>query len=686
MKLYETLEQQLKKEPNFVTDNGELKKWVVIDRARNYDEALIELLLENDVLKEKFFVKVKDVLVFKQDLFIQFLEQKNYLNDSYTKFKNKIGLTIDGKFLKQRNEVALVWPFKDCILEGGQTKEEQKRSEIFFNEILAQDEITQLLEPKVLTNAKRIDKDGEHPFDGFKRDAELNRKRGLPEDTITDNLIIKGNNLLALHSLKKEFAGKIKLIYIDPPYNTGNDSFGYNDSFNHSTWLTFMRNRLYAAKALLSKDGIICVQCDDNENAYLKILMDEVFENRFLNNVAVKMSEASGVKMNHAKGRFPKLKEYILIYKMPNFNGFITVDKYEQKEWDPENNIFIDNLTKEQRSELIELEAKEINDDTDVIKANEILKKAKKISLAAKLKELDFENEDEKNEWLFKNSYRIIKTAGSSSLATLVKILDNVPKQDIAAAVSKKGVLFFYITDFNRDTKQPRLQVIFADSNIFKNPCDFWQDIKTTGAIAEEGGVKLINGKKPEKILYRLIKMITNEGDIVLDYHLGSGTTAAVSHKMKRQYIGIEQLDYGENDSVIRLKNVINGDDTGISTYEDVNWQGGGEFVYFELKKYNQSFIEQIEVAKDTESLFQIWEKMKAKSFFKYSVDLQKFQESIEEFKQFELKKQKEILCELLDKNQLYVNLSSLMDNDFSINETDKKTTISFYNLDSKQM
>ena len=672
MKLYETLEQQLKKEPNFVSDNGELKKWVVLSKAQDFDEELIGLLLENMELKEKFFIKIRGTLVFNQNLFVQFLEQKNYLNDSYTQYKNKIGLTIDGKYLKQRNEVALVWPFKDCILEGGQSREEDKREEIFFNEILAQDEITQLLEPKVLTNAKRIDKDGERPLDQFNRNEN---------DTITDNLIIKGNNLLALHTLKKEFAGKVKLIYIDPPYNTGNDSFNYNDSFVHSTWLTFMRNRLQIAKSLLSKDGLICVQCDDNENAYLKILMDEVFENRFLNNVAVKMSEASGVKMNHAKGRFPKLKEFILIYKMPNFKGFITVDKYEQKEWDSENNIYIDNLTEEQRTELIELEAKEINDQSDVIKANKILKKAKKISLATKLKDIEFENEDEKNEWLFKNSYRIIKTAGSSSLATLVKSLDKVPKQDIAAAVSKKGVLFFYITDFNKETKQPRLQVIFADSNIFKNPCDFWQDIKTTGAIADEGGVKLINGKKPEKILYRLIKMITNEGDIVLDYYLGSGTTVAVAHKMKRQYIGIEQLYYGENDSVIRLKNVINGDDTGISPYEDIKWQGGGSFVYLELKKYNQTFIEQIEVAKDTEALLQIWGQMKAKSFLNYNVDIKKQDEHLEEFKDLTLAEQKQHLCELLDKNQLYVNLSSLNDTDFACTEEEKKVTNEFYQI-----
>lgn len=672
MKLYSTLENLLKTENNFTDDDGHLKKWVIINKAQNYDAELIGLLLENEEIKSHFFISVKDVLVFNQSLFIQFLEQKNYLKDSYTSFRNKIGLTIDGKFLNQRNEVALVWPYKDCILEGGQSREEDKRNEIFFNEVLAQDEINQLLEPKVLTNVKRFTVDGETHLERFNRNAQ---------GTITDNLIIKGNNLLALHTLKEEFAGKVKLIYIDPPYNTGNDGFKYNDNFNHSTWLTFMRNRLYSAKSLLSKDGIICVQCDDNENAYLKILMDEVFENRFLNNVTVKMSEASGVKMNHAKGRFPKLKEFILIYNMPNFKGFITVDKYEQKEWDTENNIFIENLTEEQRSELIELEAKEINDESDVKKANEILKNAKKISLATKLKELEFANDDDKNDWLFKNSYRIIKTAGSSSLATLVKGLAKVPKQDIGAAASKKGVLFFYITDFNRETKQPRLQVIFADSNIFKNPCDFWQDIKTTGAIADEGGVKLSNGKKPEKILYRLIKMVTKEGDVVLDYHLGSGTTTAVAHKMKRQFIGIEQLDYGENDSVIRLKNVIKGDVTGISPYEDVQWQGGGEFVYLELKKYNQDFIDQIEIAKDTKAILGIWEDMKTKSFLTYNVDIKKQDEHIEDFKKLTLEEQKQHLVSLLDKNQLYVNRSNMNDADAKVTEEEIKITKDFYSI-----
>ncbi|WP_228372237.1 site-specific DNA-methyltransferase [Chryseobacterium gregarium] len=185
---------------------------------------MISLLLDDPDLKEKFFIRLKDTLVFKQNLFIQFLEQKNYLNDSYTQFKNKVGLAIDGKYLKQRNEVALVWPFKDCVLEGGQSREEDKREEIFFNETLAQDEITELLDPKVLTNAKRFDKNGENQSCHSEENEESIFKRNK-NGTITDNLIIKGNNLLALHSLKKEFAGKVKLIYIDPPYNTGNNGF-----------------------------------------------------------------------------------------------------------------------------------------------------------------------------------------------------------------------------------------------------------------------------------------------------------------------------------------------------------------------------------------------------------------------------------------------------------------------------
>ncbi len=146
---------------------------------------------------------------------------------------------------------------------------------------------------------------------------------------------------------------------------------------------------------------------------------------------------------------------------------------------------------------------------------------------------------------------------------------------------------FFYITDFNRETKQPRLQVIFADSNINKNPCDFWQDIKTTGAISDEGSVKLSNGKKPEKLLNRVIKMSSKQGSIVLDYFGGSGTTYAVSIKLQRRFIGIEMGEYFNSHTLLRIKNVLNGDKTGISN--EANWIGGGIIKYQVLESYEDT-------------------------------------------------------------------------------------------------
>ena len=187
-------------------------------------------------------------------------------------------------------------------------------------------------------------------------------------------------------------------------------------------------------------------------------------------------------------------------------------------------------------------------------------------------------------------------------------------------------------------------------------------------------------GQKPEKLIERILEASSEEGDIVLDYHLGTGTTCAVAQKMNRQYIGIEQLDYIETLTVERLKNVINGSDqSGIS--KDIEWKGGGEFVYLELKKYNQTFVEQIESAKDTKTVLKIWEEMKVKSFLNYNVDLQKQEAHIEDFKALNLEEQKQHLVELLDKNQLYVNLSSLNDKDFAVSEEEKKVTQDFYQL-----
>ncbi|EEU7364193.1 site-specific DNA-methyltransferase, partial [Campylobacter jejuni] len=266
--------------------------------AQNYDEKLFDYLLEESKYKEefksRFFIFSKKTLVFKLNDFLNFLDLRS-LGGSFTSYANKIGLANKTKsLLKTNNEVVLNFAFKDGVIKGGQSKDEQKTQEIFFNEILARDEIDVLFDKKALQNFELI---GE----------SKNLQEYLKDNP---NLLIKGNNLLALHSLKKLYANKVKLIYIDPPYNTGNDSFNYNDKFNHSTWLTFMKNRLEIAREFLRDDGAIFVQCDDNEQAYLKVLMDEIFgRENFVGTIITKSTPNA-----RDYGHFGKTHEIIHVY------------------------------------------------------------------------------------------------------------------------------------------------------------------------------------------------------------------------------------------------------------------------------------------------------------------------------------------------------------------------------------
>jgi len=317
----------LKTDRRFVDDEGELVIAAVQDRAWKIDHDLMRLLLSDKEIKAKFFDEIEGHWIFNINTFIEYISQKNFLDNSYTRFRNRIGLTIGGKFLRERGEVALVWPYKDCYLEGGQTKEEEKRKEIFFNEVLAQDEINRLLDPKVLTNFTRYTAKGKERVTDFKRDEN---------GVIRENLIIKGNNLLALHTLKTQFRGKVKLIYIDPPYNTGaeGDTFAYNNSFKHSSWLTFMRNRLEIAKEFLMPDGFIAIAIDHVELFYLGALADEVFgrDNR-IGIVTV---------LHNPKGRnlakfFSANSEFMMVYakdiEFAEFNT-IAIDDQIQKSFD----------------------------------------------------------------------------------------------------------------------------------------------------------------------------------------------------------------------------------------------------------------------------------------------------------------------------------------------------------------
>jgi len=674
MKLYETLERQLKKEPNFVADNGDLKKWVILNKAQSFDEELIGLLLENDELKNKFFVNVKDVMVFNQNLFVQFLEQKNYLNDSYTQFKNKVGLTINGKLLKQNNDVALVWPFKDCVLEGGQTREEDKREEIFFNEILAQDEITQLLEPKVLTNAKRIDKDGETPLDKFHRNEN---------GTITDNMIIKGNNLLASHSLKVCFKNSFKLVYLDPPYNTEGaaNTFSYNNSFNHSSWLTFMRNRIQVAKELVKEDGFICLAIDDYEYAYLKVLCDDILgRDNFIATVVVQIKKEGRTD----KEFFAPSHDYALFYCRNRSKAKLNklpIDSKKASNWKEKDDVghfkwrdFIRtgaNSTPEERQNMdyiiyyskdkkeivgvggySEVEPSKpyfsnvvylINEDGEYTE----MSKEYFLSLYRDIVEISPKgSRGERQVWRWENREKVLwacKMGEISLIGNKIKIKDRIRD-------GSKPTTTWYDSDFNATSHGTLLlKKMFNGNKVFSYP----------------------------KSLYTMIDIIqittsVDSNDLVLDMFGGSGTTAHAvintnnSDNGNRRFVIIEQMEYIENATLSRIKKCLRISDN---------------IIFFELKIYNQIFIEQIEAAKDSETLMQIWEQMKVKSFLNYNIDIKKQDQHIEEFKALNLTEQKQHLCEILDKNQLYVNLSSLNDTDFACSEEEKKVTKDFYQI-----
>ena len=673
------LQNLLVKNPDFLVD-GVLNKNKLAELARQYNPELLNLLMSDEKILNHFFSRLETgVLVFKKDVFLQFLNNKEFLPDSFTAYKTKIGLATGEKYFSENNDVVLNFPYKDCILEGGQTKDDAKRQEVFFNETLAPTEINRLLDDKVLTNFKRYDKDGEHEVE---------------ELADTDNLIIKGNNLIALHSLKKRFAGKVKLIYIDPPYNTGNDSFKYNDKFSHSTWLTFMKNRLEIAKTLLADDGVIFVQCDDNEQAYLKILMDEIFEREnFINMIIPEMSNASGNKIKHAiKGKkFPKLKEYIILYAKNKNQIKLTIPKQAKEKWDKEYNQIIPELTPQSFERIIELiEDKKINEldkllnGLSLVSLSEFIKSNEKniidewvsnhLSVISENK-LTAEqiNEQAISDWKWNNAYRIVASKPNKALRKKALKLDF--KQPIQSLTNPSGDVKIILTDFNRETETARIELAFAEINSSIYIGDIWFKITTTGGVAQEGGVNFANGKKPEQLLKIILDCATKEGDIVLDYHLGSGTTAAVAHKMNRQYIGIEQMDYIETLAVERLKKVIKGEQGGIS--KAVNWTGGGSFVYAELKNDAQDFKNSIFEATTTEELLELFEIAKKSSFLSYRIDPKKLKKN--EFEKLSLAEQKQILSEIIDNNNLYVNYSDIDDIDYGISAQDKKLNHAFY-------
>ena len=570
----------LKTNPEFVDDSGELLTAAVKDHAWKLDPNLIRLLLTDAEIKSTFFNEIDGHWVFNHNTFIDYITTKNFLANSYTQFRNKIGLNIDGKFLRERGEVSLVWPYKDCVLEGGQTKEEEKRKEIFFNEILAQDEINRMFDPKVLTNWKRHTAAGEQAVTDIERDDN---------GTIRENLIIKGNNLIALHTLKQQFRGQVKLIYIDPPYNTGGGNiFSYNNTFNHSTWLTFMRNRLEVGQELLKANGMIVISIDDAEMYYLGVLLDEVFGRH--NKIGVVCIR------HHPRGRtqssfFSAVHEYALFYakditKITEDFRFITDDVEEEESFirgredaTPETRptqyypIFYNPTTKE-----ITLDEK----DEDFVK---ILP----------------ENRNGKRTWqLVRESF-------------LQELKD---KKIVVKKVNGKYAVYRKLV-----RKKNKAQTMWTDPRY---------DANHHGTILLK---KMFDGQTPfnyPKSLHTLLdifKLTTDKNNIILDFFAGSGTTGhAVLELNKqdngnRQFILVEQLEEHISVCKERLEKVINQE--GILS---------GNFISCELKEYNQVYMDKIQAAQSIDELVALWQDIAESSFLNWYVNAETPQEAVEDF------------------------------------------------------
>ena len=625
----------LKTHNDFVDDDtGELLRNLIERRAYDLDKELITLLLSDDTVATAFFEEIAGRWIFNNNKFVTYLKDTNFLDKSYTKFKNKVRLNIDGKYLQERGEVSLVWPYKDCVLEGGQKKEKRSQCEIFFNEILAPDEINQMFEPKMLTNWKRYTVNGEQNVTEIQRDEK---------GAIRENLIIKGNNLIALHSLKQQFKERVKLIYIDPPYNPDSPSntFMYNNNFKRSSWLTFMKNRLEVAKELLTNDGVMIVAIDENEQVYLGALLDEVFPAHEKHCITI-VHNPRGVQGTN----FSYTHEYAF-FVIPEGKRVIGNREIPPEEitWDHFRNWGGESRREDAKNCFypVIVEGEEIVGFGDVLDDNEH-PPAQTVQHGEKYLVYPIDPGGTERKWRYAR-----------------QSVDEI-KHLLRTKEVKRG----YEIELGKDFEMYRT---------------VWEDKKYDANIYGTQLVKkLVPGCKfdfPKSLwnVYDCLRAVVenDEEAIILDFFAGSGTTAHAVLELNKQdngnrkYILIEQMDYIESVTVPRVKKAIEKQDSG-------------DFIYCELKAYNEEFMEQIQSAKSTEELLDIWQQMPRNSILKWYINPKAPEKAEEEFiKIGDLDKQKRELAEQLEKNQLYVNLSEIADETHKVNESDKQLNTDFY-------
>ena len=634
--LYHELEVLLRNDSKYCMDDGTLIKAKIVEDALNLQPDLLKYILSHSELKANFFSEVSETLVFDKVKFQQFVINKSFLPDSYTAYKNKIGLTDqEGRFISESREVVLAWPYKDCMLEGGQTKEDTKRNEVFWSETLAPDEITRLTEPKALTGFQMYDKNGAHKV-----------KHLAP----TDNFLIKGNNLLALYSLKERFAGKVKMIYIDPPYyfakNKAGDSFCYNSNFKLSTWLVFMRDRLRVANELLSNDGVLLCHIKEDGVHWLKVLMEEVFgTDNFVETFIWKNTDNPDSLSKKSRSSV----EYIICFEKRKDASREYVGKETENGDAPLLNS---------GNSVHELSFPPKTIRFNIPDGTYTAGKPDRVELVTDVKVVNHLN---KNKVILKGEFKWGQQMLDDEIASGTYFLVKSNKFSIR---------------FQRPQGTTMAPEKFFDEQYLSKAIGVGTNEDASTHLRNMG----INFSfsKPESVVAYFVRAVTKEEDWVMDFFVGSGTTAAVAMKMKRRFIAVDQMDYIGTETLKRLRKVIEGEQGGISS--SVGWQGGGSFVYCELAKSNALFMDEINAAKKEDTLKDIWKRMQETGNLNYKINPADIAESAEDFNALSLADKKRFLLECLDKNLLYIPVSEVDSEEYSIDAEDKRLTQEFYN------
>lgn len=626
--LFSKTEQVLLTVNNFTSAEGKLLRNKVLEASEKMDSELLSALISDDVTKNTYFTDVDGILVFDKQKFSWIVQNKSFLPDSYTRYKNKIGLmNSKGEFIAHSHDVELVFPHKDCILEGGQTKEDQKKDEIFYNELLSPDQITTLMAPKAFCNAKKYDKSGCHE---------------VTEITDEDNLIIKGNNLLAINSLLLKYTKRIDCIYIDPPYNpeSNANTFIYNNSFNHSSWLTFMKNRLEVAKKLLKNDGVLIVAIDKNEQAYLQVLVEELFPDKEIDCITIIHNPRGTLGTN-----FSYSNEFALFITP---KGVKTISDRKLKEdeidWSPLRNWGGESLRTDAKNCFYPVFVKDnvIVGFGDVCPDDYHPRKNEENNGVVSVFPID--NQGVERKWRYARQ-------------TVEEIKKNLRVKQL-----KDGLV-----DIELGKDFGTYKTVWTDSKY---------DASTNGAQL----LKKINPATKfsyPKSLYNVEDCVASvvkqkKDAIILDFFGGSGTTGHAVQEInkdggRRKFILVEQMDYIESETLTRNINVTKLLDNECP------------IVYCELAKLNQSYVERIQSCKTDAEIKALTDEILKSDFVSSKVKPSDINTSAADYNELSFDEKQQFAMELLDKNLLYVNYSERHDPDMKLTESDIAFSESFY-------